>query len=78
MEYAMEFGDPVADLRVQTKQELKISECVAVYNAQDMNKVERIVEHDQEHREWKAYHSIASKYHSSLSKASFSNDIHLS
>ena len=67
---AMEFGDPLVG--APARQELKIAERVAAYNAGNMDKVARIDKREEERRKWKTYHSNVRKYRAAVSKASFS------
>ena len=58
----MEFGDPLASVRVSTRQEFKIALRVANCNAGDMQKVSHIDEREDERRKWKVYHRNVRKY----------------
>ena len=66
----IEFGDPA--LRAPTRQELKISECVAAYNSGDMDKVASFDEREERHRKCKSYYRSVRKYHAVISEASSS------
>ena len=52
-EEVVELCGPLANVRAPTQQGLKIAECVAAYNAGNMNKLTCIDEHDEEYRKWK-------------------------
>ena len=71
-EDAVQFSDSL--VRAPTQQELKISESVTAYNADDMDEVAGIDEHEEKRRKWKAYHSGVRKHHPGISKASSSKD----
>ena len=49
-EDAMEFGDPLANVRAPTQEEFKIAERVSAYNSGDMSKVVHIDEFNEEFR----------------------------
>ena len=69
-EDAMKFGDPL--VHAPTQQELNITERVAAYNADYMDKVARIDERGEECRKWKEYHRNVRKYRAGVSKESSS------
>ena len=66
----MKFGDPF--VRVQSQQELKITECVAAYNASDKDKVAHIDKREEVRRKWKEYHGNARIHRAGVSKGSSS------
>ena len=67
-EDAMELGD--STVRGSTQQELKIAEPVSAYNSDEMDKVARIDEREEQRHKWKAYHRSVPKYRAGISKAS--------
>ena len=74
----MEFGDHLASVHAPNRQELKITERVAAYNAGDMDKVSGIDEREEERRKWKRYHRNVRKCVASVSKVSSSKGDNLS
>ena len=77
-EDAKEFGYPLASFRAPAQQELKISERIAAYNGDDIDKVARIDEREDKRRKWKTYHRNIRKYRAGVSKVSSSKDDNLS
>ena len=77
-EDAVEFNYPLARVRAPAQQELKIAQCIAAYNAGDMDKFARIDEGKEERRKWRAYHRNVRKYRAGVSKASSSKRNHTS
>ena len=71
-EDAIEFGDPLANVRAPAQQELRIAERVCAYNDGDMDKIARIDEREEKRRNWKAYHRNVRKYRAGVCKASSS------
>ena len=70
----MDFGDPLASFRVPTQQQLKMAECVAAYNAGNMDKVARIDEREEGRQKWEVHHRELSKYGANVYKVAFSKD----
>ena len=74
----MVFSDPLASVRAPTQQELRIADLFTAYNTDDMDRVARVDEREQEHHKWEAYHRNVRKYRAIVSNSASSKDVNTS